>query len=153
LFPLYLGFSSALEGGEYMIKLMNRKSKGFTLIELLVVIAIIGILSAVVLVSLNSARAKSRDARRLADVRQIMTALELYYNDNNVYPAAASNAPSNLTTYLTTYPKPVAANPCSGTIYTYASNNSSTYAISFCLEGVSGSMSSGAHTATQAGLQ
>jgi type II secretion system protein G len=62
------------------------KQKGFTLIELLVVIAIIGILSAVVLVSLNSARQKSRDARRLSDVRQIMTALEIYYNDNGAYP-------------------------------------------------------------------
>lgn len=62
------------------------KQKGFTLIELLVVIAIIGILSAVVLVSLNSARAKSRDARRLSDVRQIMTAMEIYYNDNGAYP-------------------------------------------------------------------
>jgi type IV pilus assembly protein PilA len=62
------------------------KQRGFTLIELLVVIAIIGILSAVVLVSLNSARAKSRDARRLSDVRQIMTAMEIYYNDNGAYP-------------------------------------------------------------------
>ncbi|HYC80068.1 MAG TPA: type II secretion system protein [Candidatus Binatia bacterium] len=72
----------------------NIKEKGFTLIELLVVIAIIGILSAVVLVSLNSARAKSRDARRLSDLRQIMTALEIYYNDNGAYPdgAAAFNA-------------------------------------------------------------
>ena len=66
------------------------KQKGFTLIELLVVIAIIGILSAVVLVSLNSARQKSRDARRLSDVRQIMTALEIYYNDNGGYPTQAS---------------------------------------------------------------
>lgn len=70
-----------------MRNIFNSKSKGFTLIELLVVISIIGILAAVVLVSLNSARAKSRDARRLADVRQLMTALELFYNDNGGYPA------------------------------------------------------------------
>lgn len=68
----------------------NFKQKGFTLIELLVVIAIIGILSAVVLVSLNSARQKSRDARRVSDVRQIMTAMELYYNDNGGYPDQGS---------------------------------------------------------------
>jgi prepilin-type N-terminal cleavage/methylation domain-containing protein len=63
------------------------RARGFTLIELLVVIAIIGLLSAVVLASLNSARTKSRDARRLADLKQLQTALELYYSDNNAYPA------------------------------------------------------------------
>ncbi len=60
--------------------------KGFTLIELLVVVAIIGLLSSVVLASLNSARAKGRDAKRESDLEQLRTALELYYNDNNAYP-------------------------------------------------------------------
>lgn len=60
--------------------------KGFTLIELLVVIAIIGLLSSVVLASLNGARSKSRDARRVADMKQMQVALELYYSDNNKYP-------------------------------------------------------------------
>ncbi len=60
---------------------LRNKERGFTLIELLVVIAIIGLLSSVVLSSLNSARTKSRDARRLSDIRQIQTALELYFDD------------------------------------------------------------------------
>lgn len=56
------------------------------MIELLVVIAIIGMLSSVVLASLNSARMKSRDARRIADLAQIRNALELYFDTNGYYP-------------------------------------------------------------------
>lgn len=59
---------------------------GFTLIELLVVISIISLLSSIVLTSVNSARAKARDARRLADLRQIQNALALYYEGNGSYP-------------------------------------------------------------------
>lgn len=64
-----------------------KKNKGFTLIELLVVIAIIGILSSVVLASLNSAREKSRDAKRVSDIKQLQLALELYFDTNGEYPA------------------------------------------------------------------
>lgn len=63
-----------------------KKQKGFTLIELLVVIAIIGLLSSVVITSLNSARVRARDARRIADLHQIQLALELYYSANGYYP-------------------------------------------------------------------
>ncbi len=53
---------------------------GFTLIELLVVISIIALLAATILASLNSARQKSRDARRIADIKQLRTALEIFYD-------------------------------------------------------------------------
>ncbi len=65
-------------------------NKGFTLIELLVVIAIIGLLASIVLVSLGNARKKGRNAKRAADLKQVQTALELYYNDNNAYPSTSS---------------------------------------------------------------
>lgn len=70
--------------------MFKRSTKGFTLIELLVVIAIIGILSSVVLASLNDARKKSRDAKRIADIKQLQLALELYYDSNNNYPTTLS---------------------------------------------------------------
>lgn len=76
-----------------MNQIMKEKGlkRGFTLIELLVVIAIIGILASVVLASLNSARAKSRDARRIADVKQLQLALELFADANGqTYPVALS---------------------------------------------------------------
>ena len=56
------------------------------MIELLVVIAIIGLLSSIVLVSLNSVRMKARDTRRVVDLGQIRLALELFFDANGYYP-------------------------------------------------------------------
>ena len=75
---------------------MNQKRArgGFTLIELLVVIAIIGVLAAVVLVSLSSARERGRDAKRLADVDAVRLALEIYADQNlGVYPDDIGGSP------------------------------------------------------------
>jgi len=68
-------------------KIKIATTKGFTLIELLVVISIIGILSTLAVVSLNNARLKARDTKRVSDIKQIQTALELYASDKFGYPA------------------------------------------------------------------
>ncbi|OGF19045.1 hypothetical protein A3G56_01535 [Candidatus Falkowbacteria bacterium RIFCSPLOWO2_12_FULL_45_10] len=59
------------------MKKLIANHQGFTLIELLIVISIIGILSSMVVVSLNDARAKARDAKRLSDVRQMANVLAI----------------------------------------------------------------------------
>jgi general secretion pathway protein G len=152
-----------------------RKQKGFTLIELLVVIAIIGLLSTLAVVSLNSARQKARDAKRVADVKQIQTALELYSQDQNGYPAVA--APGQVLgagTYACLgsggFGAAGCANPYMGLIpaaptpvdtgctgaqnsYTYTSTASTSYSLTFCLGGTTGTLGAGTHTASQNGIQ
>jgi type II secretion system protein G len=61
--------------------------KGFTLIELLVVVSIIGMLSSIILVSVQSARNKARDAKLILEIKELTKAMELYRLDNNSYPA------------------------------------------------------------------
>lgn len=63
-----------------------QKQNGFTLIELLVVIAIIGVLSSIVMSSVNSARKKSRDSQRISEFREFRTALNMYYINHGSYP-------------------------------------------------------------------
>ena len=65
------------------LSMQKNRFKGFTLIELLVVIAIIGILSAVVLASLTTARSKGNDAAIQSDLNTIQTQAEIYYDSNS----------------------------------------------------------------------
>ncbi len=79
------------------------ESAGFTLVELLVVISIIGLLSSVVLTSVNSARMKARDARRLADIKQIQNAMQIYYEDNGAYPPVTYGPQGSLAGWEVSY--------------------------------------------------
>jgi len=139
-----------------------RKQKGFTLIELLVVIAIIGLLSTLAVVALNNARMKARDAKRVSDIKQIQTALELYFNDASDYPAAVT--PGGTIAYdTTTYMAIVPTNPkprtdgsptaCADSDYSYTRDSGVSYHISFCLGGATGGLSAGPRTATPGGIQ
>jgi general secretion pathway protein G len=140
------------------VKKLKQNQKGFTLIELLVVIAIIGLLASVVLLALNSARSKSRDAKRVADARQLSSALELYYNDANGYPTTAEGLAklqaSGYIGAIPVYPKPADDGSCSSTQdYAYTSGGTTAYSLTFCLGGTTGGLGGGVHTASQAGLQ
>lgn len=148
--------------------MIGKMRKGFTLIELLVVIAIIALLSTLAVVALNNARQKSRDAKRVADIKQVQTALELYFTDQNAYPVASPAVVLGDATHTclsstngfaaacagTTYMGQVPENPSpGGAVYSYLSADGSTYSIAFTLEGQTGNLATGAHTASPTGIQ
>jgi general secretion pathway protein G len=117
-----------------------QSSTGFTLIELLVVIAIIGLLSSVVLASLNSARTKGRDAKRLSDIKTLQLTLEIYYDSIGEYPNSASvaNIQTALSVLTPSYIGAIPDDPNTGKDYYYISNagsDSSSYCLGAALEG------------------
>lgn len=70
------------------MQISNRPSSGLTLVELLVVVAVLGVLSGLVIAVLDPAhfRNKAQDSRRVSDLANIQTTLELSFADNNTYP-------------------------------------------------------------------
>ena len=77
-----------LKGRNDVINEMNKGRQGFTLIEILIAVAIISILASVVLVGLGPTQQSGRDARRLSDLHEIQTSLELFYNKCGYYPGS-----------------------------------------------------------------
>lgn len=130
---------------------IKRFNFGFTLIELLVVISIIGILTTLVAANLNSARSRARDAERKSDIRNVATALRLYYNDYGTYPQSRPGGTMNACgsggaspcswgsawtagTGPTTYMSKMPLDPLPNQTYFYYRVDSDTYTLSACLE-------------------
>lgn len=128
---------------------MMEKRKGFTLIELLVVIAVIGLLASIVLVALGQSRAKARNSRRQADIRQLSTAMELYYGDNgDKYLSHAAESP--VSTIIPSYMPKMPQDPLSTQNYVWVANTSD--AQKYCIYATLESPSSGYVCASNAGV-
>ncbi|MEI8360630.1 MAG: type II secretion system protein [bacterium] len=137
---------------------MNKNQKGFTLIELLVVIAIIGILSTLAVISLNNARTKAQDAKIVSDVKSVQTALELFRNDWSTYPASnggflptsistGTKGTSDYVAYMAQTPKYGGGNYVYHATTSLANPELISYDIPFTLNGKTGELNTGAHTA------
>ncbi|MEA3249229.1 MAG: type II secretion system protein [Patescibacteria group bacterium] len=109
----------------------NNTQRGFTLLELLIAIAILGLLASLVSAPIMASRQRSRDAKRIENFRVIRDALEMYSNDNGVYPPSpcgyncngyyyscatpGANAWSNFASYLAPYIDDVPVDPINTT--------------------------------------
>ncbi len=155
---------------------MKKNIKGFTLIELLVVIAIFALMANITMISLNKAKRESRDTKRMSDVNQLRSALQLYSMEKLTYPdgdGVALGVPDRSTldsrgwaaspptapVYMSIVPRDprmtnlpagsctdTSASPCD---YSYTFFSADSYVIYFYLEDQLNNMPPGLHRATK----
>jgi prepilin-type N-terminal cleavage/methylation domain-containing protein len=127
---------------------LHKKHKGFTLVELLVVVVIIGLLSMMVVISVRSIKAKTRDAERVSEMNSLATVLGLYHSDYNLYPifdeyitgTDAFSVTLEATTYITNVPTDpldrdsTDCGALTGYHYYYQSTDGRNYVLGYCLE-------------------
>ncbi len=141
--PVTLTSATPLEEGND-IKTMRKSLScvasakwGFTLIELLVVIVIIGIIASLTFVALNGVRAKARDTKRIADIRNLQSALDIYKSDNDeMYPQYATSGTALVGPSGQTYMAKIPTAPTNTglDVYTYTSTADNTsYSIGYYL--------------------
>jgi prepilin-type N-terminal cleavage/methylation domain-containing protein len=149
--------------------IFNRKNNnqfGFTLIEVLVVVAIVGILAAAVIISFANTRARSRDTAKLSDVKQIQTALHLYWQAVGVYPSTVEPGDSieyggNI--FMSSVPAPplptndgdcplLEGEDLEYSYTTIGTGGSMTYQLEFCLAYPSGGLEAGTYVASPSGI-
>jgi len=117
---------SALDKMHARIASGGGSQRGFTLIELMIVVAIIAILAGILIPNFTHARAQAQTAACEANLREIATALELYFADNQSYPGGSGGAITSATiasggvSYLSAVPQDPAASPITKP-YTYVS--------------------------------
>jgi len=142
---------------------MFKQKRGFTLIELLVAIAIIGILATLAVVALQQARQNARDSKRMADMKQLQTAMELFFNENGRYPTTeewnSGSIVSSTSQETFMYSIPTAPSPADGdcleasNTYTYIpQNDGASYTIDFCTGKQVSDLPEGAKQMTPGGI-
>ena len=159
---------------------MQKASQGgFTLIEIMVVVAIIALLSSVAIIAAMAGQAKSRDARRLADMTQLSTGLGLYFSSYYGYPSTTGNPDALVPTYTakiataplppdgscgqTAYPPPVPNTVMGGSYYYFPTGTEflapdgitqvySDFNYYFCLGNATGNFTAGVHYLNSTGL-
>ncbi len=140
------------------MKHLFSNQKAFTLVEILVVLTIIGIVTTLATFALNGARIKARDAKRVAYVDQINTALGLYYMKYKSYPTMITPGQAFMVEG-TKYLDPVPSNPtprtdgiCGNSEYTYAvKSDNSDYTLNFCLGAATGKAKTGVNSVSSGG--
>ncbi|HMQ02014.1 MAG TPA: hypothetical protein PKD79_03030 [Candidatus Doudnabacteria bacterium] len=150
-YSLYANLKEAY--GKEVIAEKTRKLY-IVLVVIVVMLPIAGLFSSVVLVALGSARAKARDAQRVADVRLIGVGLESYYVQRNSYPVNLSDLVPNYLDSVPTAPTPPDGD-CTdiSNKYTYSYVSSNEFFLRFCLGSDTGGLSAGVHTLSSNGFQ